>query len=77
MAAHCSSRWSLHFNDIPAEPRGIEATAQVYHKANLILSPIFNPRALKGGAGVGGRGRHMSAGILETVTAGFAERNLK
>lgn len=76
VAAHCSSSLSLYFNYIQAEARGIEVTSQVYHKANLILSLISNPRALKGEAGVGGGGRHMSAGILETVTAGVAERNL-
>lgn len=67
--AHCSSSLSLYFNYIPTEARGIEVASQVYHKANLILSLISYPRALKGGGGL-----HMSAGILETVTTGEPEK---
>lgn len=75
VAAHYSSSWSLYFNYIPAEAGGLEVTSQGHHKANLILSLMSKPRALKGGAGVGGWawvGRHMSAGILEPVTAAAA-----
>lgn len=80
VAAHYSSRLSLYFNYIQTEAGGIEVMSQGYHKANLILSLISKPRALKGGAGVGGRGWvgcNMSAGFLENVPANCVERNLE
>lgn len=57
VAARLPSR-SLYFN-LPSlsevgENEEIEITSQVYLKANLILSLISNPRALKGGVGCWG-----------------------